>query len=185
MTHRLQLADAEPGHAPLIRSWADTPLNGWFWSGHDFGNPIDHTRIARHIGHALADPDHRCLLATLNTTPVGYAETTTHHENHWAYLGHIIIDPARRHQGLGRRLVETLCETIFTDPDTHRVELGVDQGNHTALRCYRSAGFRIEGALRERHWWDNQPKDLLTMGLLRPEWETRRQNTTQPKGTPK
>ena len=44
--------------------------------------------------------------------------------------------------------------------------------NTRAIRCYLACGFRQEGVRREAELYPDGRKDLIIMGLLRPEYET-------------
>jgi len=63
---------------------------------------------------------------------------------HNAEVRKVMVDPARRGQGLARRVVEALLR----DADAHGVEvlsLGARGNNHAALTLYASLGFVVTG----------------------------------------
>ena len=60
------------------------------------------------------------------------------------HLGAVWADPATRGQGLGRALVETICQFLESAGCT-RIELDVTEGN-PAEHLYRSLGFTRTGA---------------------------------------
>ena len=49
----------------------------------------------------------------------------------------------------------------------------VNAPNERAIRSYRACGFIEEGRLREHVWGDGQRIDLVYMGVLRSEWQSR------------
>ena len=81
-----------------------------------------------------------------------------------ARLGRLIVDPARRGEGLGRELVEELLEIAFGDLGLRRVNLRVYRWNTAALLCYLSAGFRVEGIIPGAVDFEGESWDTVLMG---------------------
>ena len=59
-----------------------------------------------------------------------------------ARLGFVIVDSARRGQGLGREMLRLAAGYAFDALGARRLTLGVFENNPAAYRCYRAAGFR-------------------------------------------
>lgn len=57
-------------------------------------------------------------------------------------LGFIIVDDARRGQGLGAAMVREACRLAVETLGARRLTLAVFAENPAAQRCYRAAGFR-------------------------------------------
>jgi RimJ/RimL family protein N-acetyltransferase len=81
-----------------------------------------------------------------------------------AHLGRLIVDPDRRGEGLGRELVEGLLEICFDDLGLRRVTLRVFRWNTSALLCYLSAGFRVEGIVPDAVTYEEESWDTVLMG---------------------
>jgi [ribosomal protein S5]-alanine N-acetyltransferase len=79
---------------------------------------------------------------------------------------------ALRGQGLGREITRLVVAWGFGDLGLHRIELEVLASNTRAIRCYLACGFRREGVRREAELYPDGWKDLISMGLLRSEYET-------------
>ena len=62
-----------------------------------------------------------------------------------ARLGFVIIDPALRGCGIGRRMVEDAAEHAASELGAKKVDLSVYTRNIRAVRCYEAAGFRQAG----------------------------------------
>jgi RimJ/RimL family protein N-acetyltransferase len=77
-----------------------------------------------------------------------------------------------RGQGLGREVTRLVVAWGFGDLGLHRIELEVLAFNTRAIRCYLACGFRQEGVRREAELYPDGRKDLISMGLLRSEYET-------------
>ena len=105
------------------------------------------------IGHAgLYEIDHR----------VGSAEFAL-----------LIGDAGARGKGLGREITDRVVRYAFDELNLRRVELRLLATNERACRLYSAAGFREEGRLREAQFRNGGYVDVLLMGLLRAEYESR------------
>ena len=78
---------------------------------------------------------------------------------------------ALRGRGLGREITRLVVAWGFGDLGLHRIELEVLAFNTRAIRCYLACGFRQEGVRREAELYPDGWKDLISMGLLRSEYE--------------
>jgi RimJ/RimL family protein N-acetyltransferase len=82
--------------------------------------------------------------------PAGYAELNPlQSQAGQLWLGHVVVDPARRGRGLGKQFSRRLLQAAFADGEVERVVLIVFPDNTAAVRCYRACGFEI--ACEERH----------------------------------
>ncbi len=79
---------------------------------------------------------------------------------------------ALRGQGLGREITRLVVAWGFGGLGLHRIELEVLAFNTRAIRCYLACGFRQEGVRREAELYPDGRKDLISMGLLRSEYQT-------------
>ena len=94
-----------------------------------------------------------------------------HPEDSKAGLGIMIGDKSHWSQGYGTDAIVTLLRFAFHEMNLHRVWLQVLEDNERAITCYRQCGFQEEVRLRQEvfrvgHYWD-----VLTMGILRNEFE--------------
>jgi diamine N-acetyltransferase len=72
--------------------------------------------------------------------------------------------------GIGRRLLRAVVDTIFHETAAHRVWLGVFPENARARRTYEAIGFKAEGVARGSAFFGGVHRDELIMSVLRPEW---------------
>lgn len=123
-----------PTDLPTIARWA--VAEGW--PGRTKGVPLDEAEFAA-IAHL---PDHlsRCLAGD-DGTPQAFGQVWT--DVHGAvHLVRLIVDPARRGQGLGRVLCDRLLADALARSGGGCVHLKLRRDNTPALRTYLSAGFR-------------------------------------------
>jgi len=71
-------------------------------------------------------------------------------------LARLIVDPARRRTGVGRRLVTELVELARTSGRA-ACFIRVAPGNDGALALYRAAGFEDVGDATAADWNQGQP----------------------------
>ncbi len=89
---------------------------------------------------------------TGRSDPVGYGELhrLPRSSDQW-WIGHVIVDPALRRGGLGRRFVDHILGRAFGPLGAEEVLLVVFPENRPAIRCYERSGFVIVGTER-RHF---------------------------------
>ena len=56
-------------------------------------------------------------------------------------VGFVIVDPAKRGQGLGKKMLLLALEYAFKERNADEVSLGVFENNEPAYYCYKTAGF--------------------------------------------
>lgn len=91
-----------------------------------------------------------------------------------ANFGISILDREYLGKGYGRDAIAVLLDWAFRIQNYRRIWLETQGRNERAIRCYRSVGFVEEGRLRQHGYSNGSYDDVLVMGLLREEWEARR-----------
>ena len=107
-------------------------------------------------------------LLTDDERPVAYGELWLDVDEDEVELARLIVDPARRRTGLGRRLVSDLLAAA-RDTGLSGCFLRVAPDNAPALALYRSAGFVDVDASRSEAWNAGQPTAYVWL-----EWPTDR-----------
>ena len=80
-------------------------------------------------------------------------------------------DPADRHRGIGTDVLHMLLRFCFHELNLHHIEVQLPEYNVPALRFFEKHGFKIEVRRRQAVNRGGRRWDLLTMAILRPEWE--------------
>ena len=91
-----------------------------------------------------------------------------------ATLGVGISHPDYVGKGYGRDAINVLLDWAFRIQNFRRISLETMAINERAIHAYRACGFVEEGRLREHEYWNGKYVDVICMGILRTEWETRR-----------
>ena len=95
------------------------------------------------------------------------------HQTGWISIA--IGEPELWGQGYGREGLELALGFIFRELNLYRVQLSVFSYNERAIRLYEKLGFQREGVSREFLHRDGKRHDMILYGLLRREWDERRE----------
>jgi len=90
-----------------------------------------------------------------------------------AGLGIIIGDRTAWGHGYGPAALREALRIGFEEMNLHRIHLTVFPDNRRAIRCYTKCGFQQEGFERQSHFKGGVWHDVITMAILREEWEAR------------
>lgn len=95
-------------------------------------------------------------------------------KNKSARISRVLIgDDANKGKGYCKQMITEILKVGFDQMQLHRISLGVYDYNVAALKCYQSAGFNIEGTMREVLLHDGKWWSLIEMGILEQEWKNR------------
>jgi len=78
-------------------------------------------------------------------------------------------------RGYGTEATRLVVEYAFGTLNLNRLWLHVFEDNARGLNAYEKVGFRKEGLLRQDHYREGQYLNTIVMGLLREEWQARKQ----------
>lgn len=137
----LRLRPYVPGDADVIVTWADSEFVFKQWSGNRYDRfPIDGADMNAYYA---ANQDYWPLTAFDDDGLAGHLIVHYADEARTSVaLGFVIVDDARRGQGIGRELVCMASRFAFEFLGARKVELKVFDNNPQAVRCYEAAGFR-------------------------------------------
>ena len=92
--------------------------------------------------------------------------------NRLAHLG-LALRPAFRGRGWSVEVMHLLCRYGFDVRGLNRLQLEIADSNRPMIAAAKSAGFEIEGTLREASWAIGGFVDTVVMGLLATRWRAR------------
>lgn len=173
---QVRLAPFQPAHAALVVSWVRDADELTFVSP-ETQSPLTAEKVM-----AWGGPAHRqyVLIAAGETVPLGYAELNDMpHRPQQKWIGHLLLDPARRGTGLGRACVAALLIEAFERLEAEAVVLVVSPSNEPAVACYRGAGLVTLGEEWKRAPWSPTAHKLLRMGIDRRGYEHVRNNLSR------
>jgi len=79
-----------------------------------------------------------------------------------------------RGHGYGESAMQQVLAHGFGELGLQRIYLFVLASNEQAIRLYRKCGLKEEGRLRQHTFKKNHYEDMLVMGILSLEWESRK-----------
>lgn len=77
-------------------------------------------------------------------------------------------------KGYAREAMMLMVDYGFDQLNLNLIYLSVLAGHDRAHRIYVDLGFREEGRLRQRIFRDGRYQDLISLSLLRSEWQAKR-----------
>ena len=140
--------------AAVVAGWAGSPDESMMWCSLATVEPDTVSGWSeRHGTEAFVLRDGDAVAA--------YGEIWIDADGNEVEIAHLIVDPARRGQGLGRRLVTGLVAQARRHYPV--VAIRVHSRNDVAVRCYRAAGFERVSAADESAWNVGQPVEYVWM----------------------
>jgi len=163
----LHLGLFEPGHGPMVASWVPSEA-GLFRLAPSTTSPLTAAKVA---GWARPGGQALLLFREGDADPCGYAELNPLRGSNTAlWVGHVVIAPEFRGQGLGKRFTRMLVAQGFADPRVERLVMVVFPDNEPALRCYRAVGFRVTSQELHRFRIGGAEHPMLRLEITRAEW---------------
>jgi len=95
----------------------------------------------------------------------------------------LFIDKSVRRNGIGLRATALVMDFAFRQLGLHRVTSYYREDNVRTEELTQQIGFKIEGRMRQAWFAEGQNFDMIVVGLLRDEWETRRETLAQELGS--
>ena len=159
-----------------IRKWVNDPatiqyLSSIFWPPQtmvDTREFLDRMMASSHkaCNFVIAHPDSEKYIGQLDLFRLDW-------KLRCGELGMVIGAAEERGKGYGAEALELMLRYAFLTLGLERVELNVDTGNEAAKRCYKKAGFLLEGVKRHAYYRDGAFCDIGIMSVLRDEWLAR------------
>lgn len=140
--------------ADVVAGWAGSPDESMLWCSL---TDVDGDVVAGWSER----PDVEAFVLCEAEHVVAYGEIWIDADEQEVELAHVIVDPRRRGEGLGGRLVADLVEQARRHYPI--VALRVHSLNDTALRCYARAGFERASAADTAAWNAAQTVDFVWM----------------------
>ena len=102
-------------------------------------------------------------------TPIGYAELNPLHQlRNRLWIGHVIVAPPWRGQGIGVSFTRLLLQRAFNELGADRVSLIVFPDNRQAIRCYLKAGFKSRDEQVHKFGRPVKPYRMLHLAASKP-----------------
>jgi len=165
MMFGIRLVSFDPLHASTVAGWVRT-RNDLRWLAPSTAPPLTAGKV---LGWLRPGGQAFSLVEGADALPAGYGELNPMRSdaNH-LWLGHIIVRPDLRGQGLGRAFVRSMMEHAFDQLGTNRISLIVFPDNATAVACYLGIGFKLVGEERHQFGGCGPEEPMLRMEISPP-----------------
>ena len=139
----MEIRRYEDSDLELIKKWSTDEKTHLMWCAGRTDYPI----TKESFDALLYDISKRCgdvpyVALDDSGIPVGFYCYSYNGETHEGMLKFVIVDPARRGRGLGRKMIGAAVEKAFSSPEVQAVHLMVFTENPHARKCYESVGFK-------------------------------------------
>lgn len=104
---------------------------------------------------------------------IGGCSLTMDGDGRQAEFGIIIGEKWAWGKGHGTAATAEALRRGFAELGLHRIHLTAFAENARGIRCYERCGFRREGTHLKARWKREAWRDMVTMAVLREEWEGR------------
>jgi hypothetical protein len=91
-----------------------------------------------------------------------------HRRCFWAYY---LAGESVRGKGIGGLIELNLLNYVFEHFKLHKLCCEVFEWNHAVVKIHQKCGFKIEGVFREHIWKRGKYHNVVSMGILRQDWE--------------
>ncbi len=171
----IAIRDLEAADSARLFEWRCAPdVDRWMASS----PPADLAAHQRWFDGFLGDAQARKgWVITISEAPCGFlALSGISRENLNAEWSWYIGDARARGRGAGRAAQALGLDQAFREFGLEKVWSRVIAGNDVALKVQAGAGFRREGYLRRHVCKEARFHDVVLLGVLREEWEARRES---------
>ncbi|MBP1736180.1 MAG: N-acetyltransferase [Oscillospiraceae bacterium] len=127
-----------------LLDWMEDEVSLAKWCGGYFRYPLTAGQLLAYQADYSLRPDRLLLTAADETgAPLGHMMfKDIDYEENSVHLGHIIIDPSLRNQGMGKQMLRLSLRYAFWILGLSKATLTVFHNNPRACRCYGAVGFR-------------------------------------------
>ncbi|WBB92823.1 GNAT family N-acetyltransferase [Verrucosispora sp. WMMC514] len=148
----MELTAVGATHPAVVARWATSAEESRRWCSRDRVTADD-------VERWRTEPDVLAYLALVDGEPAGYGELWLDDDEAEVELARLIVAPALRGRGLGRRMVALLTKLARDHHPAVLMRLHPD--NAPALRCYTAAGFEPVPSDQADEWNRDQPVPYL------------------------
>ncbi len=159
-----------------LLSWVDSKELLLSWAGSFFEFPLTREQCEQYWQTSQGGSPSRLIFKAVDTDTdeaLGHIELDGFDwENQSAFISRVLVGPkVWRGKGLGGVIVAQLVDAAFSELGLHRLAVGVLDFNDVAIRCYEKCGFQYEGRYRDIVKDGSRFYSVVTMSLLRNEWQ--------------
>jgi RimJ/RimL family protein N-acetyltransferase len=170
----IKLEPFTPADFDQLIAWVDTERLLYEWSGSLFAFPLTPSALAWYLEGAndFANPEVFIYKAVESETrrAVGHISLGgISEQNRSGRISRVLVAEGKG-RGYCAAMMRALLQIGFEQLHLHRIDLGVYDFNHAAIRCYKRCGLQVDGVLRDVVRHDDEYWSLTEMSILEHEW---------------
>ncbi len=140
----IQLQDFEENDFNRLITWVKNEEEMIQFAGPLFTYPLTREQLLKYA----SDSTRQIFKVRLTSTGEIIGHSELNFQNEIPRLSRILIgDSSFRNKGIGKAIVRSLLNRVFTTTDFENVDLSVFDWNHSAIASYESVGFKIRHGL--------------------------------------
>jgi RimJ/RimL family protein N-acetyltransferase len=180
----IKLEPFTPADFSQLIAWVDSERLLYEWSGSLFSFPLTTSALDWYLEGAndFANPEVFIYKAVETETgrAVGHISLGGISErNRSGRISRVLVAEGKG-RGYCAKMVRALLQIGFERLHLHRIDLGVYDFNHAAIRCYKKCGLRIDGVMRDVLRHDDHYWSLVEMSILEDEWRAQQAAMSHP-----
>jgi RimJ/RimL family protein N-acetyltransferase len=150
---------------------------------HDHLAPEEETKIRQQFLESCREEApalrKRAMIVTKDDRPIGFVNRYPHERFPNLFLvGMRICEDEFLSRGYGTEALRLWLDYLFADSNVHRIGAATWPFNPRAIALLDKLGFTHEGTERELIEWQGRWQNRLYFGMLRSEWELKRQTSS-------
>lgn len=144
MDQNIQIRPYQTEDANLLLRWLQNKRSFYYWSANQFDHYPIHAEDIRNLYEKIdAQLPFYPMMAVLQEETIGhFTIRVTDEEKKQIRLGFILINPTKRGQGLGKRMLTAALHYALDTLEAEKISIGVVEHNEAAYRCYTALGFQ-------------------------------------------
>jgi ribosomal protein S18 acetylase RimI-like enzyme len=132
----MDIIETEYSEIEILKSWFPDKEAGYNWCGPGFRFPFSHESFLQDIRWK------KIPTYSLHNDEGQFIGFGQYYEKlQRCHLARLVVSPAQRSMGVGRRFISRLMNMGMKDLGTRECSLFVVNNNENALNCYKSLGF--------------------------------------------
>ena len=165
-----------PADFSQLITWITDPKLLMNWSGSLFSFPLTEDKLAWYLTDvndpATSDALVYKAIEAKTGDVVGHISLGgISRKNNAARISRVLVgNTTARRRGICQGMMKAVLRIGFEDLGLHRIDLGVYDFNHAAIRCYEKAGMQREGLFRDILYYEGEYWSLVEMSILDHEW---------------
>lgn len=165
------LRDVRPEDKEMIRNWRNLPEVAKHMYTDYYITPEKHDKWFQGI---FNDPARRYWIITCDQEDVGLVNLyNIDHKNKRCYWAFYIASPNVRGKGVGGFVEYSILRYVFDELNFNKLCCEVLAFNQLVIEMHKSFNFVQEGYFRQHVIKGDQPMDVVSLAMLREEWESK------------